>query len=327
MRHLVIKLGALGDVILATALIRRLLEARPEVAYTLLTTPAFAPLFAGWSGLEVVAIPRHGARNMWRAVRFMRRGGFSRVYDFQSNDRTGLMIALSGIPERVGNHPRFPYTHHPPTVYRSEIHIFERMNQVLASAGIPPAEPRPHLPPTESDRAHVAAWLAAHDLHPGGFVLCHAGASARWPSKRWPHFAALARRLEREAGLPVVWLGAGEDAEGNRALATEAGIDATGAFSIVQLAEIGRMARFAVTNDSGPMHVLSASGIPVFAFFGPTNWVKNHALGQAERVLRHPVECSPCHRGVCPPEKGHACLAELALETVWERLRTEHLVP
>ncbi len=324
MKHLIVKLGALGDVILATALIRHLQQVRPDVEYTLLTSPAFAPLFTGWKGLEVEAVPRHGAANMWRAIRFMRRGGFRRVYDFQSNDRTGLMVAVSGIPERVGNHPRFPYTHHPATSYRSEIHIFDRMNQVLESAGIPAAAPSPYLPPSEADRERVAEWMSARNLSRGGFVLCHSAASARWTSKRWPHFAELARRLESR-GLRVVWVGAGEDAPINRSLARESGIDATDAFSILQLAELGRHARFAVTNDSGPMHVLSASGIPVFAFFGPTDWLKSHALGQSAHVMHSDLSCSPCYQGLCP--RGDTrCLSDIGVEVLLQKLESMNLL-
>ena len=53
----------------------------------------------------------------------------------------------------------------------------------------------------------------------------------------------------------------------------------------MELAELGRRAKFAVTNDSGPMHVFSCVDIPVYAFFGPTDWRRNHAIGQENRVI------------------------------------------
>jgi ADP-heptose:LPS heptosyltransferase len=74
------------------------------------------------------------------------------------------------------------------------------------------------------------------------------------------------------------------------------------------------------------MHVLSCSGIPVYAFFGPTNWAQSHALGQQSRVLTHPVECSPCFLPQCPPEKAHACLARLSADWVLVRLVKDGLV-
>jgi ADP-heptose:LPS heptosyltransferase len=97
-------------------------------------------------------------------------------------------------------------------------------------------------------------------------------------------------------------------------------VDATGAFNHLELAALGRRAEFAVVNDSAPMHILSASPLPVYALFGPTDWRRSHGLGQAERVLLNPVACSPCHRPVCPPGYDHRCLSELTPGQVLVRL-------
>jgi ADP-heptose:LPS heptosyltransferase len=74
------------------------------------------------------------------------------------------------------------------------------------------------------------------------------------------------------------------------------------------------------------MHVLSCAGIPVYAFFGPTNVERSHALGQRQRALLHPVPCSPCFLPVCPPSRGHACLLGLTPERVIERLVEDGLL-
>ena len=197
------------------------------------------------------------------------------------------------------------------------------MNEVLVSGGVNPALPQPWLPVSDASRNKVCDWLAAHHL--SNIVLMHAHASPRWQSKRWSHFLEMAKALELR-GYQVVWVGAGTDAPGNRELASVVGVDATNLFSINELAELGRHARFALTNDSGPMHVLSCSGIPIYAFFGPTNPVQSHALGQQSRVLTPPVPCSPCCLPECPKEKQHACLALLSVETVLKRLAGDGLI-
>jgi len=324
MKVLIIKLGALGDVIMATALIRRIQEHHPDDELWLLTTPAFAPLFADWAGLQVAAFPRKGMLAMLRLLGWIRRRRFGRVYDLQANDRTGVICALSGIPERVGNHPRYPYNIHPPLRWDQRSHIFERMNAVLESAGITPAEPRPWLPLRAAGRIRVAEWLSRHDLRDASFAVMHAGASPGWPSKCWPHYAELACALA-ERGLTTVWLGAGTDAAGNAALAARTGIDATDAFSIAELAELGRHARFALTNDSGPMHALAASGVPLYAFFGPTDWRRNHALGQGERVLRNEEPCTACGARDRATRRDHTCLPGISAARVLERLAADGL--
>ncbi|MGR8918651.1 MAG: glycosyltransferase family 9 protein [Gammaproteobacteria bacterium] len=312
-RILVVKLGALGDVVMATPLVDAIVGHHDGARVTLLTTPAFAPLFEAWSGLEVVALPRRGVGAMWRMLRHVR-SGYERVYDLQSNDRTALLCAASGIPERVGNHPRFPYTHHPPDRWRGQSHVFDRYVEVLASAGIAVERRAPLLPAPPAARAHVRAWLERHGLVDTPPVLLHAGASPARPDKRWPYFGELAARLIA-AGHAVVWLGAAPDRELNRSLAAVGGIDATDAFSILELAELGRAARCAVTNDSGPMHVLAAAGIPVFGLFGPSDWRRNHAVDQAHHVIAC-VEHVAAHRG----RRMADCLADLDVELVHARL-------
>jgi len=109
--------------------------------------------------------------------------------------------------------------------------------------------------------------------------------------------------------VPIIWIGAGYDADVNRRLAAIHGIDATDTFSIAQIAEIARKARFALANDSGPMHAMAAAEIPVFGFFGPSAWRRNHALGQATRVL------------------ADSSLAQISAQTVIDRLQNDGLLP
>ncbi len=304
MKVLIIKFGALGDVVMATALIERIQTHHRDSDCTLLTSLAFGDLFANWPALRVNAVPRHGMRAFMRTATWMRSESFGRLYDLQSSERSGWLCALSGVRERIGNHPRFPYTHHPAVTYRGQNHIFERMNEVLACAGIAPAQPSPRLPISEAECAQVDAWLATHKLHGKHIVLLHAGASAQRPEKRWPFFDVLAKQLAA-SDCEIVWVGASADRVLNQKLAAGIGIDATDTFNIAQLAQLGRRARFAITNDSGPMHILSCSGIPVYALFGPSDWRRNHAIGQAARVIAAPT------------------LREISASTVIERLQAD----
>lgn len=284
MSTLIIKQGALGDVIMATALIDAILRARPPGSVTLLTTPPFVSLFDDWTGLRVVAWPRRGWRAVLASLGFIRAQGFSEVFDLQGNDRSRLLCTLSGIPRRIGSHLHYPYNVHPPLPWDAQSHVFTRLNAVLVSAGVPAAAPRPNLPCAGAALAAVTAFMAEHGLAPGRFVVMHAGASASRQDKCWPGFGELALALAA-AGLTTVWLGGSEDVARNRQLAALTGIDSTGRFRIPQLAALAASARFAVTNDSGPMHACAAAGVPVFALFGPSDWERNHALGQAAHVI------------------------------------------
>lgn len=321
MNILIIKLGALGDVVMATPLIEAIRQHHRDATCHLLTTPAYASIFAAWPKLEVTALPRRGWRNMLHVLRFVRSLDCAAIYDLQGNDRSALWCAASGARIRVGNHTRFPYTHHPREPWTGQTHIFTRMREVLAAAGITAVGDVPCLPLTEAGKLHVRQWRAEHELAAGNFALLHAGASAARGEKRWPYFAALGRRL-CETGVTPVWIGAAAEREDNGKLCERAGgIDAAGEFSITELAELGRGARFAVTNDSGPMHVLAAAAIPVFGLFGPSDWRRNHALGQGENVIACVETCAEFAGARTAP-----CLDRIPVELVWQRLAGQGLV-
>ncbi len=284
MSILIIKMGALGDVIMSTSIIRKIIEHHAGQRVTLLTSPGYAHLFLDWPDLAVHALPRKGLLAMIQTLVWIRNNHYARIYDLQSSERTALICLLSGVAERAGNHPGPAYTLHPPTPYNGRYHAVERLNEILVSAGVSPCQTPPFLPVSDVSKLRILSWLADKGLSEKSFVIMHAGASAKHPQKRWPRFMELALRLEA-LGLKTVWLGGKEDEALNSELTARSGINSTCQFTIQEEAELGRHARFAVTNDSAPMHILSCSGIPVFGLFGPTDWRRSHAVGQKDNVI------------------------------------------
>jgi ADP-heptose:LPS heptosyltransferase len=281
---LIIKLGALGDVVLSTPMLKQIIEYHHGSPIWLLTSPPYLEIFTNWKLLNVISFPRKGLMNTLKTLAWIRKQKFSRMYDLQSNDRTAVICALCGISERVGNHPGFPYNLHPSQKYTGQKHIFERMYDVLESAGIKSTRQLPELIISDMDRKTVQDFMKKHNLSNKSFVVLHAGASDKHPQKCWPYFIDLAKFLS-QSGYGIVWVGSDADAGANQQHARITGTDSSGLFTINQLAELGRHACFAVTNDSGPMHVLATSGIHVFSFFGPTNWCRHHAIGQEQNVI------------------------------------------
>ena len=284
MKSVIIKLGALGDIIMSTPIIKSIQQAHTKDELYLLTSSAFAGLFEHWPHLKIKHFPRTGIGAFIKTNAWLRSQRFDRIYDLQSNDRSRIICALSSVGEKVGNHELFPYTHHPGDIYTGQNHIFDRHKQVLASVGLDSIEEKPWLPVPEQGHERVVKWLENHDINTEQLVLMHAGASKLRPQKRWPYFAEAAQMLSN-AGYEILWLGAGDDALINAELAAGVGVDATDVFSILELIALARLARFAITNDSGPMHVLSCADLPIFALFGPSDWRRNHAIGQRENVI------------------------------------------
>jgi len=248
------------------------------------------------------------------------------VFDLQGSLRSRIMTRLTRAGMRVGRRPSPAYTHHPAAEHAGR-HAGDWLNGVLAAGGGGGVAPGWRLPVMPAAQVRVQQWLQARGLLERPLALLHAGSSPHWPSKRWPaaHFRELAHGLG-ERGLHVVWVGGPGDSPLNRTLAAATGTDASGEFSYSELAALAGHAVFAVTNDSGPMHILAAAALPVYACFGPTDWRRSHAPGQAERVLHATAPCSPCRLRVCPPARRHACLQDLQPAEVLERLRADGML-
>jgi len=288
---LIIKLGALGDVVMATSLMKQIQSFHSTDNLFLLTSAPFDTIYRAWSGLTVHTVKRKGLRNNLRTIAWIRKNHFESVYDLQSNDRSGLYCALSGISRRIGNHPRYPYNVHPEKPYRGQCHIYDRMLAVLEAAGIKSEHVAPSLPASDKEKQRIKTWLKENRLVKNNFIIIHAGGSKQHPEKRWPYYEELAEALSAR-NKTIVWIGGNDDIEINESLSSVAGVNASMQFTFSELAELGRHASFTITNDSGPMHVLSCSGIPVYAFFGPTNWQRNHAIGQENFVFSAQDVCN-----------------------------------
>jgi heptosyltransferase II len=80
------------------------------------------------------------------------------------------------------------------------------------------------------------------------------------------------------------------------------------------------LCRLMITNDSGPMHVAAALGVPVVALFGSTDHTTTSPLTPAHRIIRKATECAPCLKRVCPTD--HRCMTAIEIQDVLEAVRS-----
>jgi lipopolysaccharide heptosyltransferase II len=137
------------------------------------------------------------------------------------------------------------------------------------------------------------------------------------PAKRWPDFARAAKILADKHSLHWLIFGTAKEEELGSAVAAELGpfaTDLTGKTSLAELMQQLRRCQLLLTNDTGTMHLAAHLGVPVVAIFGSTDPVLTGPKGDQHTVLRHPVECSPCFRRVCPID--FRCMTRITVDQV-----------
>ena len=263
---LVIKLGALGDFIQALGPMKAIRDHHPSAYITLLTTPPFEALARQSGYIDETWLderPRFYQIGKWLNLRKrLRSGGFGRVYDLQTSDRSSSYFRLfpsTEKPEWSGIAKGCSHPHANPE--RNFMHTQDRQREQLAMAGIRTVKP--------SDLSGLKSDLSDFKLPPIFALLIPGGAPHR-PAKRWPiaRYAELAAHLNVCGITPVVL---GSNAESDLAheitVSTPQAIDLTGKTSLLEIAPLATKAIFAIGNDTGPMHMAAAAGCPSVVLF------------------------------------------------------------
>jgi len=259
-RILVIKLGALGDVILAMDSFHAIRQHHPAAHLTLLTRKPFVALTEEMPWFDTVwtdPAPKLLQVRKWLTLRTqLRAARFSRVYDLQCNDRSGFYFRLFGTnrPEWCGvaracSHPR-------PDFGGESLPVSEQLARQLEAAGVARAG--------TADLTWLDGDLTDFGL-PARFVLLVPGCAPQHPYKRWPagHYAGLAERLAGQ-GLAAVAIGTAVDHDAVAEIQAQAPslINLAGRTDIGQVAALARRAEAVVGNDTGPVHITGIVGAP-----------------------------------------------------------------
>ncbi|MBT5297776.1 MAG: glycosyltransferase family 9 protein [Rhodospirillaceae bacterium] len=263
---LVIKLGALGDFVQALGPMRAIRDAHADAPLVLLTTEPYANFARASNLFDDIWIDSrpHGLQiGTWLALRRqLLGGGFSRVYDLQTSDRSSFYHRLfwpRQKPEWSGIAPGCTHPHANPE--RDFMHTIDRQREQLQMAGID-GSPAPDL-------GWVDAELQELNLAPQFALLAPGGARHR-PRKRWPAdaFIKLATQLSADSIQPV-FIGGGDEAGllGEIAAGVPDARNLAGQTSLLELAAMGRTATLAVGNDTGPMHLLAVAGCPCLVLY------------------------------------------------------------
>ena len=330
-RLLVAQTGFLGDVVLTTPLLSALRRSFAPDSMTVLTTPQAKPLLEYHPDVDRVCVDakrqeRRGLSGLVRMAQQLRRGRFQVAFAPHKSLRTALLLALAGIPYRLGfrQSPGW-FLYHRTAVRDTQSHEAERILSLLRACEVDPQQhiATPHVMYDNAAEQRAQTLLDAagiKDTQPV-FIVCPGSV---WFTKRWTieGYAALVRRLEEGYGRTLI-CGGPDDLSVAQAVQTQAGdhgVCLAGQADLQTFMALIDRARVVISNDSAPMHLAVARNVPVVAIFCATTPSLGYGPYTSRSVIveQKTLSCRPCgrHGGPRCPRGTEDCMRLITVNDV-----------
>ncbi len=313
MNFLIWQTAYLGDVVLATPLIETLRFNFPSARLGFVGRPFIRELFEGM-GLDLIPF----SKTLGESIRILKK---IKDYDVavvpHRSLRTALIMLFSGIPTRIGfDRSEFPlaFTHR--VKHRWELHEVDRNLELLKPLGVKKIvrETRLHLPQEEKE-----GILKKFGLKEGSYIVVNPFSNfplKEWSLKNW------ADLLKRFKDLRIVVTGLKEDIQKASILEREVSfVNLVGKTSLRELMGVLAGAKFVISNDSSPVHIANALGVPAFTVYTATS--PDYGFYPLKGgYISNPAPCSPCSPNPkrCR-RRDKICLSLPSPELVFERLK------
>ncbi len=341
-RFLIVRLGALGDVVHAIPVAAALRRAFPAARVDWLVSAKhreildLVPVIDRRLVIDDRPSPRRRARSrrdparatktsFLAAIRELRLGRYDVAIDLQGLIKSALLARSSGAPRIVGFSSRYARERLARLFYtdaydpgrgglydpRETRHIVEINLGLLTVLGLTVAKPEFPI-----EEVHSDVECRIRQQTGGRYVLLNPGAA--WPNKRWPpvRLAAVAAALRsRHDLMSVVLWGPGEEALAAEVVAGAGG----GALlspqtTIADLVALARGATLMVSGDTGPTHVAAAVGTPIVGIYGPTRPARNGPMSPHDVTVSRDAICQCHHLRRCTLDR--MCLLDIEVAEV-----------
>ena len=315
----------IGDAVMSLPALRAVRVRFPGARISVLARPWVLDLYAREHfANQVVPYTCRNLQEKFRLARSLRSQRFDCAILFQNAFEAAALAFAAGIPQRIGYArdgrslllTRAVRVPKPPEIPRHQRYYYL---ELLRRAGLTDSVPCPdeHDEPIRLEGAEEArqegSLLLAEAGLPGSVIGVSPGA-AYGGAKRWlpERFAEAAVSVADGGGRAVAIFGSLAErdlCEQVRAQVARRGIQShnfAGETTLARFISMAAACDVFLTNDSGAMHIASALGIPTVAVFGATNDAATGPTGPLARVVRNPVDCSPCLLRECPID--HRCM-------------------
>jgi len=321
-----------GDAVMSVPALEALRARFPKAEIVVVAKPWVSELYWYHPAVsrQIVYFPEsehRGPGGFWKLVRQLRAERFDAAILFPNSFHAAWMARLAGVPVRIGyardgRSALLSEAVEPPSpaAYGHQVNYYL---QLLFRAGVidkpqPVREIRLFL--ADAEKQWAAKRLESLGLGGPRFLIgLHPGASFG-PAKRWlpERFAALADRLIEALSADVLIFGTREEQALGETIAHAMKHTPTlvaGETTLRQFMALLRECRVVVTNDSGPMHVAAALGLPLVAVFGSTNERATGPVALRARIVKRAVPCSPCGLRECPID--FRCMKGVSVDDVY----------
>ncbi|MDO8525813.1 MAG: lipopolysaccharide heptosyltransferase II [Candidatus Omnitrophota bacterium] len=331
---LVIKMSAIGDVILSIPSLRAIRTKYPKANIKVLVGIQSREVLDRCPYINDRIVcdfkgKHRGIAGLWRLGKELRGSCFDIVIDLQNNKKSHLLSAISFAPLRYGyDNKKWSFLLNR-KIRDDAPHLdpAEHQFRVLKIAGIKTHDKRLELWTSDAEEKRIDRLLADSWMKPSaGLVGINVRASAKWVTKNWPisNIAGLCDHLAREFNIRVVLTGAIEDVYFARAIAAASKakpLILAGKTGISDLASLIKRFKVYLTPDSAPMHIAAAVGTPCVALFGPTDPARHVASPKNSIVVirKDDLKCSPCYSPNCV--KNFICMKRITVDEVLEAMR------
>lgn len=311
MRLFLIRLSSLGDVILCTPAVKALRRSLPSAHISAVVNPGFADLLRWSPDLnEVIPFKPSSLR------RIVGRADVS--IDLHNRLKTALIALLSGARRRIGYEGRLSSLYTDP-VPEGGGHVVERHASLLRALGIDP-EPIPPVEVYVPERLKVwGRWELRRRGMPDGAIRIGLFPGAGWPSKMWGEgrFAEIGRRaVNRFDAQILVFGGPAERGLAERVASLIGRAHPFEGLSLIELAALISACHLFVSNDTGPMHLAAAVGVPTLGLFGPGDPGMFSPWAPGCHTIKGEAPCWPCRSfKSCD---GRRCMGSISVEEVWK---------
>jgi heptosyltransferase-2 len=327
----------LGDVVMATPALRALRQAHPEAEISAAIRRKLAPVLGGSPWLDrfldhdvyAASGPLARFRQRWRLARAL--GEADLVVVLPNSISSALLARMSGARRRLGYDRRgrgLLLTRAVPAPRQNGRFAPVAMERyyldLVAVLGCSKNDTSVELFLEPEAERECDALLERHGIDPDAPLVCIAPGAAYGPSKLWPlpYYAEVAAQLLGEGARVALVHAPGEEALADELRArTGPGLVSLGGaqMTLPLLKSVLARARLLLCNDAGARHIAAAFRVPALVLMGPTSSRYTNLNLRFTKLLRHPVECSPCQLKVCPID--HRCMTRLSPRVVIEEAR------